>query len=95
MTTITRKPKRTIKTKKRSVRVRVSFSSEAGATFECRLGRADFGPCSSPYRVDVGSKRKRHSRAGGKPDEISVEAIDGAGNVGPAAVVRFRVIRRR
>ena len=52
-TTITRQPKRKIKTKKRSVRVRVSFSSEAGATFECRLDRADFEPCSSPYRVKV------------------------------------------
>ena len=92
-TTITKQPKSKIKTKKKSVRVRVSFRSEPGATFECKLDKADFEPCSSPYRVKVRSKPS--GTTAGKQDKISVEAIDGAGNVGRPAVVKFKVIRKR
>ncbi|MEA2134479.1 MAG: large repetitive protein [Solirubrobacteraceae bacterium] len=46
-------------------------SSEAGATFECRLDGGAFGSCSSPasYAVDNG------------PHSLAVRAVDVAGNV--------------
>jgi hypothetical protein len=93
-TTITKQPKSKIKTKKKSVRVRVSFRSKTGATFRCKLDKAGYKGCSSPYRVKVKAKRKRH---GVKPKQhrISVKAIDGAGNVGKPASVKFKVIRKR
>ena len=50
----------------------ISFSSEDGAVFECRLDAAPFTPCSSPH-VLSGLPEGRH--------ELEVRAIDRAGNV--------------
>jgi hypothetical protein len=89
-TMITKRPKAKIKTAKKSVRVKVAFSSaDAGASFRCKLDKAAYKPCTSPYKV------KAKSRPGkGKKHRISVKAKDDAGNVG-RAMVRFRVIRKR
>ena len=86
--TILKKPKGKVKTKKKAARVKVSFKSEAGAAFECRLDRARFRTCASPLVArakSAGGKGRKHT--------ISVRATDGAGNVGKVAAIRFRVIR--
>jgi hypothetical protein len=86
---ITKQPKGKIKTRKKAARVKVSFSSEPGATYKCKLDGAEYEPCSSPYRV------KAKAGAGkGKKHAISVQAADEAGNVGEPAVVRFKVLRK-
>jgi hypothetical protein len=87
-TTITKRPKGKIKTRKRKARVKVSFTSEPGATYRCRFDKTRYKPCDSPY--DVAAKAKPGK---GKKHTISVRAIDGAGNVGKPAVVEFRVLR--
>jgi hypothetical protein len=51
----------------------VSFSSEVGATFECRLGSADFSACTSPF-VPA-------SPLSDGPHTVQVRATDAAGNV--------------
>ncbi len=87
-TTIAKRPKGRIKTDKRKVAVRVSFRSEKGADFQCRLDQTKYSPCRSPYRVKAKAKGGK-----GKQHTISVRAIDGAGNIGKPAVVKFRVLR--
>ena len=85
----TLKPKGKIKTAKKKVKVKVSFSSEAGTTFKCKLDKADYKSCTSPYTVKAKSKGGK-----GKKHTISVQATDAAGNVGKPAVVKFKVIRK-
>lgn len=88
-TTITRTPRRRIRTKRRSARVGVAFESEAGVEFRCKLDRARYAPCASPYVAAAKSRRGRGAR-----HTIAVRATDPAGNVGVPATVGFRVIRR-
>jgi hypothetical protein len=64
----------TVKSKKKKARASVSFSSEAGARFECKLDAGAFGACSSPLALKL--KKGRHT--------FSVRAIDAAGNVDPS-----------
>ena len=86
---ITKRPKGKIKTKKKAAKVAVSFSSEPGATFRCKLDRGEYKPCTSPYRV------KAKAGAGkGKKHKISVRAADEAGNIGKPAVIKFKVLRK-
>ncbi len=87
---ITKKPKAKIKTKKAKAKVAVSFSSEPGATFECRLDKAAFKPCRSPFRVMAKSKKGKK----GAKHTISIRATDTSGNVGSPATVSFRVARK-
>lgn len=87
---ITGKPKAKVKTKSGSVKVKVSFTSEAGAVFKCRLDKAAFKSCSSPYSVKAKSGKGK-----GKKHTIQVTATDKAGNQGKAASVGFTVIRKR
>ena len=90
-TKITKKPKKKIKTRKSRVKVKVSFSSEAGASFECRLDKAAFKPCTSPYSAKAKSKAGK-----GKKHTISVRAIDAAGNVeAKPATVKFTVVKKK
>lgn len=80
-TTITKRPKR--RTSRR--RVRLAFASdEPGSSFECRVAKKPFRPCSSPARVKL--KRGRNL--------IEVRAVDAAGNVDPSPA-RAKVRRRR
>ena len=88
-TNITKKPKDRIKTKKKKARVEVAFSSEPGAAFRCKLDKAKYEPCTSPYSVKARSKPGK-----GKKHAISVRAIDSAGNVGEPVVVGFKVVRK-
>lgn len=90
-TTITKKPKGKLKVKKKTGRIRISFSSEAGATFECRLDKAAFTDCTSPYSVKARSKRGK-----GAKHAVEIRATDAAGNVeAPAETVSVRVIRKK
>ena len=89
VTRITAAPKATIKTKAKTARVAVSFSSEPRARLECRLDASPFKPCSSTFSVSARAKKGK-----GAQHTISIRATDAAGNVGKAAVVSFRVIRK-
>jgi hypothetical protein len=62
-----------------STSVSVEFTSEAGATFECRLDSTDdndWGVCTSPFTDTVGEG----------PHVFEVRATDTAGNTGPVAM---------
>jgi hypothetical protein len=63
---------------------RVTFSSEAGARFECSLDSGAFQPCTSP-REYTGLSAGTHT--------VRVRAIDQVGNVGPAAERSFVISR--
>jgi hypothetical protein len=90
-TRITKQPKRKIKRKKKKARVKVKFTSEdAHARFRCKLNRAAFKRCSSPYKVKVRAKRGK-----GKKHKIAIKARDAEGNVSDPAAVKFKVIRKR
>lgn len=87
-TTITKRPRGKIRTKGKRAKVKVSFRSEPGASFTCRLDGGKYRPCTSPWTVKAkarGGKGRRHT--------ISVRAADSAGNVGDPAAASFRVQR--
>jgi DNA-binding beta-propeller fold protein YncE len=89
-TEITKKPKKKVKTTKGKAKIKVSFKSEAGATFECKLDKGSFKPCDSPFSVKAKSKPGK-----GKKHAISVQATDAAGNVeSKPAKATFRLIRK-
>jgi hypothetical protein len=79
-------PKGTIKTTKQKVSVRFSFSSaSAGASFECRLDKGAFAPCSSPksYKAKIG----KHT--------FSVRALTAAGGADQSpATFTFKVKKK-
>lgn len=83
VTTITRAPKKMMRTKAKRTKVRFAFrSDQPGSTFECKLDRRPFAACSSPLRVKV--KRGRHT--------FQVRAVNAAGVADPTpAKARFRV----
>jgi hypothetical protein len=61
---------------------RVTFSSEAGATFQCSLDNRPFQPCTSP-RVYTGLSAGSH--------RVRVLAIDQVGNVGAVVERAFTI----
>lgn len=77
-------PPKKIKTTKKKVKVKFTFSSStAGATFQCKLDKAAFAPCTSPKRYKV--KAGKH--------KFSVEAVK-AGVTDPTpATFKFKVVR--
>jgi hypothetical protein len=85
-TTITKKPKKTIRTGAKRKRVSFSFeSSELGSTFECRLDEEEFEPCASPFETKA--RRGRHV--------FEVRAIDPSGNADATpAGAGFRIRKR-
>jgi hypothetical protein len=85
-TTITKRPRAMIKTKRKKARVKVAFSSEAGASFDCKLDQGKYTPCSSPYVVKAKGKSGK-----GRKHTISVRATDGVGNPGDPELVSFMV----
>jgi hypothetical protein len=79
-------PKKTIKSKKKKVKVKFTFSSDvAGATFECKLDKGSFAPCTSPktYRVKPG----KHI--------FSVEAFGAGGPDQTPATFKFKVKKKK
>jgi uncharacterized delta-60 repeat protein len=81
---ITKKPRKTIRTRRRSVKVKFSFRADQRATLRCRIDRKPFKRCTSPKRFTV--KRGRH--------RFQVRASNPNGT-GPTASYRFKVVRRR
>lgn len=77
-------PPKKIKTTKNKVKVKFTFSSPAaGATFQCKLDKGAFAPCTSPKRYKV--KPGKH--------KFSVEATK-AGLTDPTpATFKFKVVR--
>jgi hypothetical protein len=85
-TTITGKPKKTVKTSKKKAKVKFSFSSDlAGATFECKLDKGSFAPCTSPKTYKV--KKGKHT--------FSVEAVGPAGTDPTPATFSFKVKKKK
>jgi hypothetical protein len=82
-TTITKGPKKSIETNAKRKRVAFKFkSSEEGSTFECRIDKGHFKPCTSPFahKFDLGRHR------------FQVRATDAAGNVDETpAAKRFHI----
>jgi hypothetical protein len=84
---IDKAPKKTVKTKKKKTTLTFSFSADtAGATFECKLDKGAFAPCTSPasYKVKPGS----HT--------FSVRALNSAG-AGPevSATVKVKRVKKK
>ena len=78
-------PKQTLKTKKKTVKVKFTFSaSPTGASFKCRLDKGAFAPCSSPksYKLKAG----KHT--------FSVEAVSTAGTDPTPATFSFKVKKK-
>ncbi len=75
--------------KKRSSKRRARFEFSAddpAASFECKLDKGDFAPCSSPFRSKV--RRKRH--------RFAVRATDPTGNADATpATFKWKVKRKR
>ena len=61
---------------------RITFSSEAGASFQCSLDNGPFQACTSPKEY-TGLTRGSH--------RVRVRAIDQVGNVGPVAERTFTI----
>jgi len=89
-TKITKAPKAKVRTPKKAARVSVSFKSELGTTFRCRLDDSKFEACESPWRTKAAAKRGK-----GRRHQIRIKATDAGANVeSKPARARFRVIRR-
>jgi hypothetical protein len=85
-TSITKHPKRRVKTRKSKVKATFAFGASEPASFQCQLDKAAARPCSSPYTKRV--KRGRHA--------FSVTAIDALQAADPIpATWEWRVKRRR
>ena len=86
-TTITKAPKRKVRTKRSKARVRFEFASdEKGSTFECRLDKKPFVGCESP----------RTAKAAVGKHTFDVRATDRAGNTdGSPAHAAFKVVKKK
>lgn len=87
---ITKKPKAKIKTTKAKTKIAVSFASEPGAAFTCKVNRGAFAACSSPF-----SARVKSGKGKGVKHTISIVATDAAGNSSAPAAITTKVIRKR
>lgn len=59
-TMITTAPKKRIRTKSGKAKVAIRFkSTSSGASFRCRLDKAAFSPCTSPFKRKVGPGKHR------------------------------------
>jgi hypothetical protein len=84
--TITRAPKRRIKTTRRKVNVTFSFTSpDQRARFTCKLDRRAATPCDSRAGYRIG--RGKHA--------FTVFATDALGNRGPAATASVEVVKKK
>ena len=86
---ITKAPKKTTVTKKAKAKVKVTFTSEAGATFTCRLAGGKFKTCTSPFSAMVKAKPGK-----GIKHTIEIVATDQAGNASKPTAVKFKAVRK-
>ncbi len=86
---IKKAPKKKIKTTKAKIKVKVKFTSEAGATFKCKIDKKKYKKCASPAKFKAASKAGK-----GKKHTIYVVATDPAGNSSKPAKAKFKVIRK-
>jgi hypothetical protein len=86
-TTITKGPKRKVKTRKRKQKVRFKFvSSEPGSEFRCEVDDEPPAACRSPFRHRF--RRGRHN--------FEVQAVDAADNADPTpATAEFKLKRKK
>lgn len=78
-------PAKTVKTSKKKVKVKFTFSSNVtGATFKCKLDKGPFAPCTSPktYKVRPGKHK------------FSVEAVSAGGTDRSPATFGFSVKKK-
>ena len=85
-TAIGKHPKKLVKTRKRRAKARFTFSANEPASFQCKLDKKAFKPCSSPFKKKVKAGKK-----GGKPKKhkFHVVAIDTLGQ-GDASAATFK-----
>ena len=83
---ITKAPKKLrLKKNKKKGKAKFKFSSdESGSSFECKLDKGAFSPCSSPFKVKL--KKGTH--------RFKVRATDAAGNSDRASA-KVKVKKRR
>jgi subtilisin family serine protease len=85
-TSITRGPKRKVKTRKRKKKAKFEFiSSEAPPAFQCSIDGANYESCTSPFSIKV--RRGKH--------ELLVRAIDAAGNADPTPATHDWKVKRK
>jgi Trypsin len=92
-TTIGKHPKKTVKTKKKRAKAKFTFGASEPASFQCKLDKKAFKPCTSPFKKKVKAGKK-----GGKPKKhkFAVRAIDGLGQVDASAdTFKWKVKRTR
>ena len=81
---ITKAPKRIVKTSKKKVKVAFGFAAnDPGATFRCSLDGAAYAACPAGLSLKV--KIGKHT--------LSVMAVDAAGNVSPTLATSWKVKR--
>jgi hypothetical protein len=85
-----KKRKHVLRTKKKSVKIHVTFSSgNPAVTFRCSVDGGPAAPCTSPFSPRVSSAPGK-----GKIHTVTITAVDSSGNVvGKPRTVRFRIIR--
>ena len=86
-TTITKRPKDKVKTKRKRAKATFEFTSnEPGTSFECSVDNQPFAACASPFTTKV--TKGRHN--------FAVRAKDAAGNVdGSSATDDWKVKRKK
>ncbi len=87
---ISKAPKKKVKGKKAKAKVSVAFTSEAGATFTCKVDKKPAKPCSSPFKTKAKAKGGK-----GKKHVIVIIAKDAAGNASAPATVKFTALRTK
>ena len=87
---ITKSPKKKTKAKVAKAKVSVRFTSEAGATFTCKVDKKPAKACTSPFKTKVKAKGGK-----GKKHVIVIVAKDAAGNASAPATVRFAAVRKK
>jgi hypothetical protein len=85
-----KKRKHVLRTKKKSVKIHVTFSSgNPAVTFRCSVDGGPAVPCTSPFSPKVSSAPGK-----GKVHTVTITTVDSSGNVvGKPRTVRFRIIR--